>query len=249
MEQSLQYIQRLLGLSDTRVLEDAVSHLGRTVGKDPKVILEQVIEDNEDRFHRRIAKLGYPRERRAEPVYDGLLQEVGKTERETAKFFEGPRCDCGTDEGMDNLFKLALSETPYKRGFFLRPDVAADFLMRHPPRGLLAHLEYPGVETMLERENIFELYGALRFSEDRQWMEEQIELYRGLTPTDFEERDVTVITMDRKKWYPLAKEYIEKKYHNMSHSKEMGVIFLVPVPGQFAGLNLRALPLLFHYFA
>ncbi|MDO8435179.1 MAG: hypothetical protein Q7S89_00660 [bacterium] len=249
MEQSLQYIQHLLGLSDTRILEDAVSHLGRVVGKNPKTVLEQLIEDNEDRFNRRIAKLGYPRERNAEPTYGALLQEVGKTEKEVAVFFEGPRCNCGTDEGMENLFALALAETPYKRGFFMRPEIAADFLMRHPPRGLLSHLEYPGVSTMLEHENIFELYGALRFSEDREWMGEQIELYRGLKPTDFEERDITVIKMDRKKWYPLAKEYIEKKYHNLSHSKEMGVIFLVPTPGQFAGLNLRALALLFHYLA
>lgn len=249
MEQSLQYIAHLLQLPETRTLEGAVTHLGRIVGNDPKIALEQVIEENEDRFNRRIAKLGFPRERNAEPVYGALLQEMGKTEREVAKFFEGPRCDCGTDEGMDNLFKLALSETPYKRGFFLCPDIAAELLVRHPPRGLLAHLNYPGVATMLEHENLFELYGALRFSEDRTWMKEQIELYRELLPTDFEERDVTVITMDSKKWYPLAKEYIEKKYHNLSHSKEMGVIFLVPVPGQFSGLNLRALALLFHYFA
>lgn len=229
MKQSLEYIKDLLSLPDLKTLEDSMIHLGIMVGKDPKNILCGLIDENEDKFNRRKALLGHPRGKLAEPIYSSLLREVGKIEEEVKNFLKG----------SEKLLDLCFEETPYKHGLFLKTDVAAELLKKHPPPNILEHLGYPGVGTMLEREDIFEIFSALRFSENQEWMIQMIDLYRDLKPEHFEEREVRVIKMDGKKW----------KCHNLSHSKEMGVIFLIPTPDQFDGLNLQAMALIFHYFA
>ena len=55
--------------------------------------------------------------------------------------------------------------------------------------------------------------------------------------------------MDHKKWVTLAEHFVEKKKHNITHTKELGVIVVVPMQQtHMIGLPLKTLPLLFHYF-
>ena len=49
------------------------------------------------------------------------------------------------------------------------------------------------------------------------------------------------------KWLEVAKMFIEKKYHNVSHLKELGVIFVIPLRIEGAGETLRVFTLLLHY--
>ena len=106
---------------------------------------------------------------------------------------------------------------------------------------------------MLEKENLFEIYGALRFAEKAEWLNQFIEKYKTLTPDDFETRQIQVISFDSKKWGNIAESFIEKKVHNITHLKELGVIMTMPVDlrtskmtGQ--GITLKAMPLILHYF-
>ena len=45
-----------------------------------------------------------------------------------------------------------------------------------------------------------------------------------------------------------AEKFTKKKYHNVSHLKELGVIFVIPISLGFAGETLRLVSLLSHYF-
>ena len=49
------------------------------------------------------------------------------------------------------------------------------------------------------------------------------------------------------KWGKAAERFVAKKYHNVSHLKELGVIFVIPVFLGISGETLRLVSLLLHY--
>jgi len=54
--------------------------------------------------------------------------------------------------------------------------------------------------------------------------------------------------MDHDKYVDLATHFVEKKLHNVTHTKEMGVIVVVPMHVErMKGIALKTLPLLLHY--
>ena len=65
--------------------------------------------------------------------------------------------------------------------------------------------------------------------ESDEWMHETFEVaYSGFTAADFEERPIEIKVLG-KEWHEVAKQFVAKKHHNVSHLKEFGVIFLNPI--------------------
>ena len=50
------------------------------------------------------------------------------------------------------------------------------------------------------------------------------------------------------KWREVAEKFLKKKWHNISHLKELGVIFVLPAVLKISGETLRTLALILHYF-
>ena len=132
--------------------------------------------------------------------------------------------------------------------FVLKHDKAKDLLRQMPPKQLMDKLGYTDVEKMFENEDFDELYTALRFSEGPEWLTEYNELFKQITPEDYEERDLRILKMDHDKYVDLAEHFVQKKLHNVTHTKEMGTIVVVPMHARkMRGLVLKTLPLLLHY--
>ena len=109
-------------------------------------------------------------------------------------------------------------------------------------------LGYDDIEQMFANEDFDEIYTALRFSEGSDWLNEYDERLKTVTPDDYEERDIRIIAMDHDKYVDLAEHFTQKKLHNVTHTKEMGVIVVVPLRDAHSkGLTLKTLPLLLHY--
>jgi hypothetical protein len=70
--------------------------------------------------------------------------------------------------------------------------------------------------------------------------------YNGLTAGDFEEREVEIKILSTE-WLKVAEQFMKKKFHNVSHLKEFGVIFIIPLPIDTPGETLRMFTLLMHY--
>ncbi|HBT74902.1 TPA: hypothetical protein DEB29_02765 [Candidatus Wolfebacteria bacterium] len=88
----------------------------------------------------------------------------------------------------------------------------------------------------------------MRFLQGGEWLNTVFfKQYEKVTPDDFEERPITPIALP-KKWGTLAEGFMKKKYHNISHLKEMGIIYVIPLPLEISGETLRNLALLLHYF-
>lgn len=130
----------------------------------------------------------------------------------------------------------------------LKRSVAKRLLKSMPPKKLMKHLGYRSVDSMLKHENIDEVYTALRFSEGGDWLNAYNELFKTIKPSDFETRDIAIVVMDHEKYVDLAEHFVEKKLHNITHTKEMGVIVVVPMHAtRMKGITLKTLPLIFHY--
>ena len=135
-----------------------------------------------------------------------------------------------------------------RKCWVLKRSVAKRLLKTMPPKKLMKHLGYRSVDSMLKHENIDEVYTALRFSEGGEWLNIYNELFKTVKPSDFETRDISIVIMDHTKYVDLATHFVEKKLHNITHTKEMGVIVVVPMHAErMKGITLKSLPLIFHY--
>lgn len=152
-------------------------------------------------------------------------------------------------EIIPKLVEVARKVKMPRRCWVLKKSVAKELLREMPPKKMMKHLGYRSIESMFKNENFAELYSALRFSEGGQWLNEYNELFKKrVKPTDFENRGIEIIIMDHDKWVDLTEGFVAKKKHNITHTKELGTIVVVPMKQtHMRGLSLKSLPLLFHY--
>lgn len=131
----------------------------------------------------------------------------------------------------------------------LKKTVAKTMLKKMPPKQIMKHLGYRSVDSMLKHENLGEIYGALRFAESPEWLNDFNGLYKSLKPTDFVTRQIEIIEMPIERWGDLAAPFIHKKRHNITHLKELGIILMLPISPKvnLRGIAIFTLPLLFHY--
>lgn len=195
-----------------------------------------------------IKRLGLdPKDTTGPELYRALISQVAHNDRHLAKVI-------GSDDPEDvqkliPLMKAAIDGFEINKGcWVLKRSVAREMLRKAPPPNIMKHLGYRSVDSMLKTENLPEIYGALRFAEGPEWLNQFNELYKDLRPSDFESRDIEVVIMPHDRWADLCESFVHKKRHNITHLKELGVILMLPVKlDKLPGITITAMPLLFHY--
>lgn len=135
-----------------------------------------------------------------------------------------------------------------KTAWVLKHSVAKRLIKAFPPKAVMKQLGYRSVDSMIKREPVGEIYGAMRFMESPAWFDTFIGKYKSLRPSDFETRRIEVITLHADKWKGTAAQYVMQRKHNIAHLKELGVIVMLPMPlKRLPGITITALPLLLHY--
>lgn len=179
-------------------------------------------------YHALIAKIKDHDEHLAKQIggsYDERVQDLLPLMKKTAEKVKMPR-DC----------------------WVLKKSVAKKMLRSMPPKNIMKRLGYRSVDSMLKRERLPEIYGALRFAEDPTWLNTFNGMYKQLKPGDFETRQIEIVIMPQERWGDIAEHFIEKKRHNITHLKELGVILMLPVKAdKLPGITIWVLSLLFHY--
>lgn len=185
-----------------------------------------------------------PSHKPADEIRELLRKKILKHEKQLTKFIDGLD---GNDE-FEKAVTFASSATTAKKGLFLKKDFASKVLKSHPPQNVLKHMGANNIEDLLRGQDVTEVFSSLRFLESDEWMHEMFEMeYSNLTSDDFEERDIEVKILGPE-WQEVAKKFVAKKHHNVSHLKEFGVIFLNPIKENIPGKFLRDTALFFHYF-
>lgn len=220
-------------------LEDAS---GRP-GADVRLIAEVI-----GKVQIKLKELGLdPQDTTGEELYHALINKVRLHDASFAK-----RLGCSDPADVQKLLPLIKKcFEAYKMprdAWVLKRSVAKKMLSRLPPPAIMKHLGYTSVDSMLKRENLFEIYGALRFAEGPAWLNKFDKAYKSLQPSDFETRAIELVSMDRERWGEIAEAFVIKKRHNITHLKELGVILMLPTRlEKLPGITLTVLPLLFHY--
>lgn len=224
---------------------DLIMALERITGK--RDIIEKIFFENERLVGEKLATLGVHHEAPAYKVYDALVSKVEADDAHLLRLVGHTMLrGYAASQAVVEFVKKTYSGT--RRGFFLKEEKARAFLQAEPPQKILAALGYKTVHELLTKEDVYEVYSALRFLEDEVWQNTVFfKHYESLTPNDFEERAIEVRALSEK-WAGIAEKFVAKKYHNISHLKELGVIFVIPIFLGISGETLRMVSLLLHYF-
>ncbi|MDF2460737.1 MAG: hypothetical protein K0S68_140 [Candidatus Saccharibacteria bacterium] len=196
----------------------------------------------------RMKRLGLKPDASGPEIYDALIKQVALHDDHLARAIGGT--DPSDLREMIPLIVKAAEAAPLpKGGWFLKEAKAREMLRHMPPLAIMDRLGYHLVSRLIEEEDIYEIFLALRFVEEPAWLNDFDRLYHDLAPDDFEARQIKVVPFAVAKWGDVAEHFIQKKRHNITHSKEMGAIAVMPMKEtHMTGITLKALPLLIHYY-
>jgi hypothetical protein len=179
--------------------------------------------------------------------YQALLARIHDDNERVTKLIGGK--DSSDVRQLVPLMIDAANKVDFNRKVFvMKHEKAKEFLRQMPPQKLMERLGYKTADELFAGEDFDEMYTALRFSEGPEWLNAYNELFKTVTADDYEERDIRILAMDHDKYVDLAEHFTQKKLHNVTHTKELGVIVVVPLRDEHSkGLTLKTLPLLLHY--
>jgi hypothetical protein len=233
-------LAKTLGV-EPEMLEDLNEVMSEKIGRSD--ILQKLIDENRMLIDTTLEVLD-PKHKLADEVREVLRKKILRHEEQLKEFIDGLE---GRDE-FERGVAFAKSVTSVKRGFFLKKEIAEKILRERPPENVLKHMGASSIEDLLKGQDVTEVFSSLRFLESDEWMHETFDkAYSNFTEDDFEERDIEVKVLGPE-WQEVAKKFVAKKHHNVSHLKEFGVIFLNPIKEDVPGKFLRDTALFLHYF-
>jgi hypothetical protein len=201
-----------------------------------------------ERAAKAIGQIGLTPDASGPQIYQGLLDKIKEQDAHLAKTIGGTH-----PENVAEMVPLAIRRIDQiqmpRNCFALKHEVAAKMLAKRPPQELMKRLGYSDCDEMIAKENLAELFIAIRFTEGPDWLNEFNTVYKDLKGSDFEERPITLVRFDAKKWGDVAYHFIEKKKHINTHSKEMGVIaILPPASAEMKAITLKVISVTLHYY-
>jgi hypothetical protein len=239
-------IAKLLRMPNENVLVDLFSKMEKLTGK--KGVAERIFEENNKIVSQKLADIGISADKAdAQNIEAEILRKTGEADSSFFEFLGKP--DFGAPEGYARMIELAKEIKPgEEKGFFLKEDKLRDFIFLNPPKNIIKELGYKDAKELLEKENIYHIFAALRFAENERWLNEFfMRPYHDLIPDNFEEREIKIEILP-KKWAEIGEKFVGKKLHNISHLKEAGMIFVVPTSHNgFSGQSLETFTLILHY--
>ncbi|MDQ5913721.1 MAG: hypothetical protein QG623_340 [Patescibacteria group bacterium] len=190
-----------------------------------------------------------PNNKSGEDIYKALMKLIREQNDLVITKYFGLNLDASLDQVLSACIAFVDKMELPSRVFRLKDAKAKEMLINNPPEKIMELLGYDNVKDLLKNERLEEVYGALRFAEGDEWLEDFNKQYSKLRPDDFVDGKIEIIKMPLK-WAPLTKKFIEKKKHNITHLKELGVVLVLETEDEELrhGLALKALPLIVHYF-
>lgn len=243
MASSYERIAKIIG-ADKDVIIDLEKRMDAVTGVSN--VIDKVMDDNDRIMADRLARLGLSGSSSAKKVYNALISRIEADDEALSRIFG--RLDSSDIEHRNELLEKARAFANPTLGYFIKLKKFAELLEKEPPKKVLSVLGYATVSEMLAKEDIFEVGAALRFIEGSEWLNGSFfKNYESLTPSDFEFREMETRALGAR-WVDASEGFVKKKWHNISHLKEIGLIFTLPVTLGISGELLRAASLVLHYF-
>ena len=188
-----------------------------------------------------------PRDTTGEELYHTLQALIKKHDEFLAQAI-GVTELTDTDELLVCIVKAVERLAFTKSCWAIKPSVGKRLIRAMPPKKVMKQLGYKSIDSMLKRENIYEIYAALRLAESPTWLDRFISSYRQLQTSDFETRNIKIISLSAKRWGDVPRNYVYHHHRNLTHLKEFGIIVVLPLPGEhLRGICITVLSLLLYY--
>ncbi len=209
-------------------------------------VFDDILRQNEITVDRTLAGLGLSRSDTQKTVRLALADRLAHLDRHLWEMVGKPDLS-KPDEACAKLCKVVSKVFTPPKGLFIKRELGIERLEKYPPHNLLEHFGYATVRDLIDKEGFTSVMASLRFTQSELWMHQFFDIaYSDLKPDDFEERDVDHLVLDTK-WLDVAEKFMSKKYHNVSHLKEFGIIFIIPLKNDLPGETLRLFTLMLHY--
>lgn len=230
-------------MPDNSVLEGLDKRMSAITGKTG--VIQKIEEENDWNVGKTLRRFGLEENPKSQDVYSALLEHLGKSEEHLYDFLDGSN---GTKfDSFPTLLKRGYEIMKPKRLWVLKKDKFREILEANPPTNILSILGYKSAKELFEKEKLEEIASSLRFMESSEWMHATFDkAYLSLTPDDFEERNAEAILLSGK-FLEAGREFVKKKRHNLSHLKELGLIFIIPIEINEPGELMRVFALYLHY--
>lgn len=229
---------------DKNVIEDLDKKAWTITGK--LNVFDKIIEQNNALIKDKFGFKEFSKEINAEEIYNALMGKIKEDDIKLCKAFKEP--SLMSKEDIDGILEKIKELLPQEDGFFLKKEKAIELLKKEPPKKIISYLGYKDVDELISREDVFEIFAAIRLFEDSQWFNDVfVNNYLDLKPEDFEKRPIEMKALN-KKWVGITQLFLKKKYQNISHLKEIGFIFVVPIELGIIGEMTRMFSLALHYF-
>ena len=124
-------------------------------------VIERIMNQNEELIREKLDTLGIGRNVDAKEVYDALISKIEADDNQLFKLFGNP--SPSSPEHCNQMLLKAKTVANPKKGLFMKIEVARKFIENEPPRKVMQALGYSSVK-LLDSEDIFEIYAALRLS-------------------------------------------------------------------------------------
>ena len=243
----IQKIARLLR-APQNVLAALFDKMEKITGK--KDVAAKICQENEVQLKQKLQELGIREEKAdAQYVQAELLKKTNEADKSFYEFLGRP--DFSNQSSCQKMIGEAESLARLKKGFFLKEEKLRDFLFLNPPKNIMEALGYQKIGEMLEKEDSYEIFAALRFVEGERWLNEVFfRPYNDLSADSFEDREIKVKILSEK-WGEIGAKFVGKKLHHISHLKEIGFVFVIPGKkgngGYLSGQSLETFSLILHY--
>lgn len=243
MKSEISKLAKLLRTSE-KVILNLEEKMERVSGK--KGIIEKIIQENDKKIKQKLEELDLSLEASAKQVYQALIKKTKKDDQALFKHFHQP--NFATENGCRSLLNATREITGDLSGFYLKSSKAKELLKSNPPSQIMASLGYGNdIDKMLDTEDVFEIFAALRFVEDSRWLNDVFfKSYQDLKGKDFEQRKTKMMVLPER-WSGIGQKFLGKKLHHMSHLKELGLIFIIPVDNQMPNETLYTFFMTLHY--
>ena len=144
-----------------------------------------------------------PNDTTAKELYHALL---GRLEKDISHFDRAifSRVTNTSHKGADSLAVLLKHSPMNNQVWALKISIAKQLLRQNPPRRLMKLLHYRSLESMLKRQNIGQLYGALPAAESAGYLKNLSKSYSRLGPDSFENRNIEFVLMSENPWRKLS---------------------------------------------
>lgn len=211
-------------------------------------IIDSISNENDILVDRTLTELNLSRDSRAEDVYSALTHRLIHIDEHLNILLDKPDLlKMATSNLCGKLCEIIFKVFKPPKGLFIKKEKVVELLEKFRPEELLKYFGYADAKELVEKEGFASTVSALRFTQNAEWMHNFFDAaYSELKPDDFEEREVEIKVLEEK-WLKVADQFLEKKYHNVSHLKEYGVIFIIPLSIDTPGETTRLLTLILHY--